>query len=1111
MVNQAKFGRTMKEKATQQKPYAGNPHMRFDEGAVMAFCRLLLLAAALAAGCAQAASPTPWAHWLPDPTIPRPTSNSTQCSCTDVTGNGNTLTTLPSLLPMSLSSEYSNKTAEVNAEVRGDVFYATGTGAAVGWFDCPSLRSRAFSIWLKPNTDNHAYGPARSDLTCLLNGFSGMTIYQIYTQSVWHVAFGTRLANEQMSTSMSGLSVFSSASVNVLRGSVWQHLLFSLEDTGATDGSGNMICNLSIYRDGELVASDAGLAVPVQPAGTAYISNTGTWTVSPYKGRVDDIRVWTNALTAAEAKAVYEESRLCRLIGHWPMDQVEVKDGVRVTPDISGNGADMALGALGWITNGVVGSGAFFFEGGPSTDENPNVVYDSYGLATNATGKAYPGDVTVAMWLKRSKDQQVKHGARLFMFCDSGWMTCIEANSAENRAIGDCMLLGTSGSNIPSATGRAEEWAHVVLVFHYDVVTNVSGELDLYGVTLCYRNGELIYTGAPAPTTTTSFFSNMGAKGAKFRLANVYQLTRPFCGAIDDVYWYAGRLTDDEIRALYRGPAKVSAGEDFAVVGETAVLNAEFPATPVNALAAGYAGNPRWTLVRAPSGGESAAIENPMCATTAVSLPVAGEYVFAVSNEVMGVTCVDEVTVTRLAAAASAAPTITAATGSTTGLCAVVEATVSAGARVRWTKKSGPGAVWFGHANSAKTVARFGAAGTYELVCTAETDGGSASAVVSATVSGDDILVTLDGGLGVYWPFKVEQHGSQVDVKRGVTLEGVNGFSRGKGNHLVPGVAGGYGMDLGEVSGESLRQVGTPKYFTFDEYLPSGSSDNNGTPKEPFNTISCWLYHDGNFPYTVWMGTVWGANYTAALHYLPDNGTANDFSMVQNKSSDTPLRFKGPAGLNYTNRWIHLVAQMDNHKTGGSEVWVNGVKLVETSGATLGLGRSTNGDQNALRFGGGSTYGYPPNDPNASIADVSCKMFPGAMDEIRMYRRKLSEAEIRYLYEHPVPSAENEAPETVVPISGVKLYRRTGNKTLAATAFDDGLPAGSALSFAWSVAEGDPSGLSLAPGAGASLVATGLKVGDYKLQLVATDGERTTYSGLVPVSVIAPGMIIDIK
>ncbi len=69
----------------------------------------------------------------------------------------------------------------------------------------------------------------------------------------------------------------------------------------------------------------------------------------------------------------------------------------------------------------------------------------------------------------------------------------------------------------------------------------------------------------------------------------------------------------------------------------------------------------------------------------------------------------------------------------------------------------------------------------------------------------------------------------------------------------------------------------------------------------------------------------------------------------------------------------------------------------------------------------------------------------------------------------------------------------------------------SALSCTWSVASGDASGLMLEAGEGASLVVTGLKNGDYKLQLVATDGERTTYSALVPIKVISPGMRISIK
>jgi hypothetical protein len=1043
------------------------------------------LIAALAVVNLLAVSPAPWARWMPDSSVTADGTGS--ASLPDATGGGHSLTFGAGFNPLS-------------GDMRGVVFSGIAVGGTYGKFNCPALRSRAFALWIKPDSGQHTY--AQSDLACLLNGFSGMTVYSVKTQSEWRVAFGTKLANGQMYETMTDLPVRSSATVHAHRG-IWQHLLFSLEDTGAEDSSGKRICNLSIYRNGELVSHQDGIAVPSANAGTAVIANTDSMTTSPVKGYFDDIRVWTNALSAAEAKSVYEETRVCRLIGHWTMDRIDESDGVRTTPDVSGNGSHMKLGTCVSVTNGVSGLGALFFDG---RDETGGADNDSWGLVTNPLSAPYQGDTTVAMWVKRDRAQNTPRAARLFMMRnDSVWIS-YGANSPDSTEIGDSILSG-SGS-ISSATGRAEEWSHLVFVFHFDSMTNASGEVALRGQTCLYRNGELLRKGAPTDANASLYMSDLSKPGARFLLANYTAYTRPFRGTIDDLYWYAGRLTDDEIRTLYRGPAKVSAGEDFAVAAPSATLYAEFQATPANPAASGYAGRPVWTLVSAPPGGEGAEIENPNCAVTSVTLPVTGEYTFAVSNEVFGVVCADDVRVTRLASAASAVPSVTAAVGSTTGLCAVVEATASAGARVRWMKMSGPGAVWFGYANSPKTVATFGAAGTYALKCIAETDGGTASATVSVTVSGPTIADTLDGGLGVYWPFKLEEYGEYCDVKRGYKLVGNGSYESGVGTLVVPGVACGYGVSIGTKPDRCLvAQSSTAKYLAFDEYLTSDTSA-NGTPKEPYNTISCWLYHDGSDTNTVWMGTVCVANYTCAIHYLCDNGAANDFSIVQNKSNGTPLRFRGPAGLNYTNRWIHLVAQMDNHGTGGSEVWVNGMKLTETTGATLGLGRTTS---NAFVFGGGSAYPYPPNDSNASIAGVTCKKFPGAIDELRMYRRKLSEAEIRYLYEHPVPSAENEAPSVTVPLSTVKLYRNLAGKQLAAGAFDDAIPAGSALACAWSVAAGDASGLLLTPGEGASLMVTGLKNGDYKLQLVATDGERTTYSALVPIKVISPGMRISIK
>jgi len=1038
---------------------------------------------------AWSSSPVPWARWVPDLSVKAPENGS--ASLPDATGGGHSLTFGSAFNPQS-------------GDMRGVVFaYNKAVGGTYGKFSCPSLRSRAFAIWIKPAIDQHTY--TQSDLACLLNGFSGMTVYSIKTESTWRVAFGTRLANDQMYNTMTDLPVRSSATVHAQRG-IWQHLLFSLEDTGAQDSSGKRICNLSIYRNGELASHEDGIAVPSAAAGTAVIGNTDSWTRSPVKGVFDDIRVWTNSLSAAEARAVYAETRECRLVGHWPLDRIDEANGVRTTPDVSGNGSHMTLGTRVSVTNGVSGAGALFFDG---VDESGGADNDSYGFATNSISAPYQGDTTIAMWVKRDKAQNTPHSARLFMMNSGQGWTTFGSDSPTETFIGDYLVRGNNGSfSFNNAGGRAEEWCHIVFVYHFDAMTNAVGEFEIQGQTLLYRNGEFLAASSPTNQSAADARNLLSQPGATFRLANYPTNIRPFRGTIDDVYWYAGRLTDDEIRALYRGPAKVSAGEDFAVAAPSATLSAEFLATSANPAASGYAGAPAWTLVSAPPGGEGAVIENPNCVVTSVTLPVVGEYTFAVSNEVFGVACVDEVRVTRLASSATAAPTVTAAVGSTTGLCAVVEATASAGARVRWAKRSGPGAVWFGRANSAKTVATFGAAGAYVLECVAETDGGAASATVSVTVSGPSIADTLDGGLGVYWPFKLEEYGSYVDVKRGVTLASNIGFDSGNGLRAVPGAASGYGVNVGLRPGGQLYQSSTAKYYSFDETLGGGEFSTSGTPNEPYNTISCWLYHDGSDTNTVWMGTVCVANYTCAIHYLCDNGAANDFSIVQNNSKDSPLRFKGPSGLNYTNRWIHLVAQMDNHRTGGSEVWVNGMKLTETTGATLGLGRTT---QNAFLFGGGTAYPYPPNDPNASIANVACKKFPGAIDELRMYRRKLSEAEIRYLYEHPVPSAENEAPSVTVPLSTVKLYRNLAGKQLAAGAFDDGIPAGSALSCTWSVVSGDASGLMLEAGEGASLVVTGLKNGDYKLQLVATDGERTTYSAFVPISVLSAGMRISIR
>ena len=116
------------------------------------------MTAAFAVANLLAASPTPYARWMPDLSVTAEGGGSLP----DATGGGHSLTFGAGFNPLS-------------GDMRGVVFCGQAVGGTYGKFDCPSLRSRAFALWIKPDSGQHTY--TQSDLACLLNGFSGMTVY----------------------------------------------------------------------------------------------------------------------------------------------------------------------------------------------------------------------------------------------------------------------------------------------------------------------------------------------------------------------------------------------------------------------------------------------------------------------------------------------------------------------------------------------------------------------------------------------------------------------------------------------------------------------------------------------------------------------------------------------------------------------------------------------------------------------------------------------------------------------------------------------------------------------------------------------------------------------
>jgi hypothetical protein len=133
------------------------------------------------------------------------------------------------------------------------------------------------------------------------------------------------------------------------------------------------------------------------------------------------------------------------------------------------------------------------------------------------------------------------------------------------------------------------------------------------------------------------------------------------------------------------------------------------------------------------------------------------------------------------------------------------------------------------------------------------------------------------------------------------------------------------------------------------------------------------------------------------------------------------------------------------------------------------------------------------------------RTFPGIIDEVRLYNRKLTGEEIRYLASHPVIDA-NKAPCASIPECPNSRIRPRKPIQVAVTAHDDEMPYDSSLTYRWEVVSGDAADVTLSSPGARSTNATFKKKGEYVLQLAVSDGERTTYSDPIPITVESAGL-----
>lgn len=857
----------------------------------------------------------------------------------------------------------------------------------------------------------------------------------------------------------------------------WNHLAWVYEEVATGEPNVfNSVCKFYVngLLKGSLSKDDlTNKAV----AGTAYLGNYST-KLRPIYGELDDVKIYSAALTAAEVKQEALRSmaaeRTPRLIGHWTMEEIVTTNSIRLIRDLSGNGRDLELGDGCQLANGVDGKSLHF-----------NGATNAFSLFSNwpsVTSYSFAG------WIRQDRNSSppvVSGNSFPRIFYTSAVNMYMHFYSYYNQV--SCFGFGytVNQSYVFPCKGI---WAHYAMVNRaaYNVESNeFSSILEFYVNGQKMDEGrETIVGGLVWDPQETIFIGNYSVNG-----------NRPFMGEFDDFRFYDGALSEAQVKAIYQSLPPVLAGADFTTASDRVILQGLVGNSNENPLRLGCNVQVIWTLVSAPEGGETAEIETPESAVTRATLPVVGDYVFRLTVYNSAETASDEVSVSRVTMPTeNLPPTVTLdSTASVTlpmplALNAVVadQDDVLGRLRVMWTKASGPGGVYFDSPFTNTTTATFLDPGSYVLRCTADDGAATAAADITVTVTGESSTGSLTNGLVRYYP--MNSYPLNEEVVDGSTAMEVANYEAG-------------------IAGYGMRSYAANGYSDTKLTLPESGVVNEAVTNLTHLACSFWMYHDTADTNVCADAALLHASHTLGIYYRCQN-TSPGFLLFQQGpgAKMTQYYFPGPT-LSPEDRWTHVYTCFDREAGSELELYIDGVKQTKSSssGASPARIRAI-----TLLIGGMTMTSGGPQGPitNSVSGGYYSRVFPGVIDEVRLYNRKLSDAEINTLATCPVRVNREPMPELE---SKIIMGIKGSNKPLEAVVYDDGLPLGSSIESHWKVISGDAAGLSIDDETSLNTTVTLLELGAYTLQLEVSDGERISYSDVVTVVVNPGGAIIMLR
>lgn len=382
---------------------------------------------------------------------------------------------------------------------RGKALDFDGTDDMVDLGDNFDFVSQSFTVcgWAKPTTGGYADG-------YLAGKYDGGA------NNGWYI----RIISGVWNTGITSGDIMAGGTADM---NVWQHICSVFVPAPGT---------AIVYKNGAQTNSTTGQTAMADNVRSAMIGNR--WdNLRQFKGQIDDVRIYSRALSATEIATLYrsgskienagQNSRITNgLVGLWSFNGYDYNSASTTAEVLDRSGQSYNGDNIGAApAAGKVGQ-ALSFDG----------TNDYVNLPTMQDTSGY----TESMWIYMRAS-----GGFLFTndVCGSSWRSSANTATWYTRLVGG----GTRDDfNLPALT--ANQWTH--LVFTYDGITDVKR---------IYKDGQLEATKNPTThgagslglTATTCHYLGTTSGGGI-----IY-----FNGLIDEVRVYNRALSADEVKQLY--------------------------------------------------------------------------------------------------------------------------------------------------------------------------------------------------------------------------------------------------------------------------------------------------------------------------------------------------------------------------------------------------------------------------------------------------------------------------------------------------------------------------------------------------------------------------------